>query len=218
VKIYRLPSRISALVFDMDLTLYTHPEYARLQTGLLVESFGRKMGMEPREARREIEAYRQNWAASHGGQQLSLGAVFAARGVSVEENIRWREEGFEPGLYLKADPLLREALSVLAGSFALAVLTNNPVLVARKTLDALGVADLFTVLTGLDTCRVSKPHRAPFLKTAEDLRLAPECCVSVGDRYDIDIAPPLELGMGGILVDGVGDVYKLPEILCPGSR
>jgi phosphoglycolate phosphatase/putative hydrolase of the HAD superfamily len=35
----------------------------------------------------------------------------------------------------------------------------------------------------------------------------------VGDRYDIDIDLPLKLGMGGILVDGVKDVYKLPGIL-----
>jgi phosphoglycolate phosphatase/putative hydrolase of the HAD superfamily len=41
----------------------------------------------------------------------------------------------------------------------------------------------------------------------------PESCLSVGDRYDIDIALPLELGMGGILVDGVEDVYRLPELL-----
>jgi phosphoglycolate phosphatase/putative hydrolase of the HAD superfamily len=34
----------------------------------------------------------------------------------------------------------------------------------------------------------------------------------VGDRYDIDITLPLELGMGGVLVDGVEDVYRLPEI------
>ncbi|MDR2796887.1 MAG: HAD family hydrolase, partial [Treponema sp.] len=32
---------------------------------------------------------------------------------------------------------------------------------------------------------------------------------SVGDRYDMDIALPLSLGMGGILVDGVEDVYHL---------
>jgi phosphoglycolate phosphatase/putative hydrolase of the HAD superfamily len=35
----------------------------------------------------------------------------------------------------------------------------------------------------------------------------------VGDRYDIDIALPLELGMGGILVDGVEDVYRLPALI-----
>jgi phosphoglycolate phosphatase/putative hydrolase of the HAD superfamily len=42
-------------------------------------------------------------------------------------------------------------------------------------------------------------------------------CIAIGDRYDIDIALPLELGMGGILVDGVEEVYKLPEILLTAS-
>jgi ribonucleotide monophosphatase NagD (HAD superfamily) len=37
----------------------------------------------------------------------------------------------------------------------------------------------------------------------------PGACVSVGDRYDMDIAIPLSLGMGGILVAGVADVYQL---------
>ena len=40
-----------------------------------------------------------------------------------------------------------------------------------------------------------------------------EECLSVGDRYDIDLALPLELGMGAILVSGVEEVYTLEEIL-----
>ncbi|MDR3138525.1 MAG: HAD family hydrolase [Treponema sp.] len=213
MQIYRLPPRSAALLFDMDSTLYTHPEYARAQVDPLIKRFGQKLGKDFPGARREIEDYRRNWAASHGGRTLSLGFVFAAYGITMEENIRWREESCEPGLYLKADPVLRDTLAVLASAFALAVVTNNPVSVARKTLDVLGVADLFKVLVGLDTCRVSKPHKAPFLKAAENLGLSPETCISVGDRYDIDLALPLELGMGGILVEGVGDVYKLPEVL-----
>jgi phosphoglycolate phosphatase/putative hydrolase of the HAD superfamily len=35
----------------------------------------------------------------------------------------------------------------------------------------------------------------------------------VGDRYDVDIAPALELGMGGILVEGVEEVYSLKGFL-----
>ena len=48
---------------------------------------------------------------------------------------------------------------------------------------------------------------------AEAAGAEPERCLSVGDRYDIDIALPLELGMGGILVDGVEDVYGIPDLL-----
>ena len=32
-------------------------------------------------------------------------------------------------------------------------------------------------------------------------------CVAVGDRFNIDIELPVKMGMGGILVDGVEDVY-----------
>ncbi|MDR2111049.1 MAG: HAD hydrolase-like protein, partial [Spirochaetaceae bacterium] len=63
------------------------------------------------------------------------------------------------------------------------------------------------------------PHRAPFLRASEMLGFPPPACVSIGDRYEVDIEPPLELGMGGVLVDGVEDVYGLPRFLGPrGNR
>jgi phosphoglycolate phosphatase/putative hydrolase of the HAD superfamily len=88
--------------------------------------------------------------------------------------------------------------------------------VARKTLAVLGVEDYFSALVGLDTCMTAKPGRLPFIKITGLLGCGPEACVSIGDRYDIDLALPMELGMGGILVDGVEDVYRLPEAL--GTR
>jgi phosphoglycolate phosphatase/putative hydrolase of the HAD superfamily len=93
------------------------------------------------------------------------------------------------------------------------VITNNSVSIARKTLAALGVADYFPVIIGLDTCGVSKPHTVPFIKATELLGVPSAACVSIGDRYDIDLLLPLELGMGGILVDGVEDVYELPRLI-----
>ena len=38
-----------------------------------------------------------------------------------------------------------------------------------------------------------------------------EECLAIGDRYDMDVALPLELGMGGILVCGVSEVYQLHQ-------
>lgn len=210
MRIYRIPRQVSALIFDMDATLYTNPAYAQLQIDCLIERLGAVRGKSFEDMREEVESYRSAWAAAHGGQKISLGNTLAAFGISIEEGVRWREELIEPALYLREDPVLQKTLSVLGASFALAVVTNNPVLVARKTLAALGVEDRFTALIGLDTCGVSKPHRAPFLRAAELSGAAPEACVSIGDRYDIDISLPLELGMGGILVDGVEDVYELP--------
>jgi phosphoglycolate phosphatase/putative hydrolase of the HAD superfamily len=220
---------VSALLFDMDNTLYTNEEYALFQLESPIRRLAEIRNTTFDEMRREIAEYRKTWAVEHlgpegraqdgvqgcaqDGVQVSLGNVFLALGISIEETVRWREELYEPALYLKKDPKLRDTLKTLAASFSLAVVTNNPVLVACKTLAVLGVEDLFGILVGLDTCGVSKPHAAPFLKAAELLGVSPEACVSIGDRYDIDIALPLEIGMGGILVDGVEDVYGLGEIL-----
>jgi phosphoglycolate phosphatase/putative hydrolase of the HAD superfamily len=198
----------------MDNTLYTHPEYLQSQIDLPIRRLAEIQHTTFEGMRQEIAAYRKTWAMEHDGAQVSLGNIFRSFGIFIEETILWREELYEPEKYLKSDPRLRETLLSLASSRALAVVTNNPVSVARRTFAALGVADLFDVVVGLDTCLVSKPHEAPFRKAAELLGKPLESCVSIGDRYDIDIALPLELGMGGILVVGVEDVYRLGESLC----
>jgi phosphoglycolate phosphatase/putative hydrolase of the HAD superfamily len=219
LKVYFLPEKISAILFDMDSTLYTHGEYAQSQIDLPVRRLAELRGKSFDEMKNEILRCRETWAAEHGGKKTSLGNIFLAFGVSIAESIRWREELYSPEKYLRKDTRLRSALSALASAGrALAVVTNNPVSVAERTLAVLGVKDLFTALVGLDTCGVSKPHREPFLRAAELSGAAPGACVSVGDRYDVDIALPLELGMGGILVDGVEDVYGIPELFaCPGT-
>jgi phosphoglycolate phosphatase/putative hydrolase of the HAD superfamily len=51
----------------------------------------------------------------------------------------------------------------------------------------------------------------------ELLGVPPESCVSIGDRYDIDIATPLEMGMGGVLVTGVEDVYRFAGLDSPAA-
>ncbi|MDR2793029.1 MAG: HAD hydrolase-like protein [Treponema sp.] len=210
VKCYSLPQKISALIFDMDGTLYTNPYYAQLQIDCAVKKLARVQGKTFGEMQREIAGYRKRWADAHNGRKTSLAHVFLAFGISIEESVKWREELYSPADYLSPNPALRETLKRFKDlDLKLALVTNNPVLVARKTLAALDVEGIFGVCIGLDTCLASKPSEAPFRKAAELLGAEFRECVSVGDRFDVDIAVPLELGMGGILVDGVEDVYRI---------
>ena len=212
MKIYRLPEKCKAIILDMDSTLYTHPEYAQSQIDLPIERLARLRGLSFSKMNEEIARFRKNWAQEHNGQQISLGTVFITFGIDINETIKWREELYQPEQYLAPDHQLRYALEQLESRFILAVVTNNPISIAQRTLKILGVEDLFHVIVGLDTCGVSKPHKEPLMRATTLCSAAPETCVSVGDRYDIDIALPLELGMGGILVDGVNDIYTLPKI------
>ena len=196
----------------MDLTLYSSPEYGQFQVDVLIERLGKLMGLGFDEMKCEVEEKRKNWPLSHGGAKPCLSEIFCDYGIGMEENVVWRNGLFEPEKFLCRDGKLAETLSGLSSFFALGVITNNPVLVARKTLAVLGVEAYFSVLVGLDTCLKSKPSKEPFLKFSQLANLPVETCVSIGDRYDIDIRVPLEMGMGGILVDGVEDVYRLPEL------
>ena len=218
MKIFRIPPQCDAILFDLDSTLYTNEEYARLQIYLPIERLAKLRGVALGAMHEEVNRFREKWAREHGGAQISFGNTLAAFGISIQETIKWREELDEPERYLAPDEQLRRALEKLESRFALAVVTNSPVSIAVRTLTALGVENLFKTgsearIVGLDTCGVSKPHEQPLLRAAMLCGTGPESCVSVGDRYDIDIALPLELGMGGILVDGVKDVYALPEML-----
>ena len=217
MKIYRLPSEIQALAFDMDLTLYTNAEYGQYQIDSLVEKFRKQRGLSVYEMNAEMEEAAETWADFHQGRKPSLSNILSVLGIEMEENIRWREELFAPEDFVKEDKRLKETLLRLSGHFFLGVVTNNPVLVARKTLAALGVLECFPVVVGLDTCMTPKPHELPFRKFSELSCYSPKSCVSIGDRYDIDLDIPLKMGMGAILVDGVEDVYELPGVLGKGN-
>ena len=217
MKVYRLPSPIRALAFDMDLTLYTNAEYGQYQIDILVERLRKQRGLSVDGMGAEMEEARKAWADSHGGTKPSLSNILSVMGIELKENIRWREELFAPEAFVKEDKRLKETLLVLSRHYALGVVTNNPVLVARKTLAALGVLECFPIVVGLDTCMTPKPHELPFQTFSALSRCPPETCISIGDRYDIDLDIPLKLGMGAILVDGVEDVYELPEVLGKGN-
>ncbi|MDR2942240.1 MAG: HAD family hydrolase [Treponema sp.] len=219
MKIYKLPAEYSnpAILFDMDNTLYTHDEYAKTQIDLPVKRLAQLKGKTFEQMNDEVSQYRKKWAEDHGGQTVSLSNALLAFGVSMEENIRWRDELFRPEDYLAPDNQLRCVLKVLESRFCLAVVTNNTVSVAVRTLSVLGVHGLLEKIVGLDTVKLSKPDKIHFLKAAELCGTPVQQCISVGDRYDIDIALPLEMGMGGILVDNVEDVYKLPDLFASGN-
>jgi phosphoglycolate phosphatase/putative hydrolase of the HAD superfamily len=212
MKVVAIGAEPSALIFDLDNTLYTNPAYVASQESALVERLARELGLSPEAAAGRIAELRAERSAAGLGT-TSLGKLFGALGIEVATSVRWREECIEPGKWLRRDARLDRVLGLLAKDYVLALTTNNPRLVGEKSLDALGVRSRFSVLVGLDDTLIGKPAAEPFLEAARRLGLEPARCVSIGDRFDVDLAPAMELGMGAILVTGVEDVYRLPDIL-----
>lgn len=213
MKVYKIPPRVTTLIFDIDSTLYTNSAYAFEQIDCQVRAFAKERGISEDEARKMVNDYRKKYSIEHDGKKISLGNTLLAFGISIEKSVKWRETLMEPSDYLTRDEKLIKKLTELSSKYKMICVTNNPVFTARKTLEAIGISDFFKDIVGLDTCLKSKPAYEPFQTACKLTDSNPLECVAVGDRFDMDLSVPLELGMGGVLVSGVEDVYELNEIL-----
>jgi len=219
MKVYRIPDETKVLIFDIDSTLYTNPEYAKEQIDSQVRHFADIRGISHDEGRKLVRDFRNEWAKTHGGKKISLGNLLTHFGISIEQSIQWRKTLFDPAKYLSRDEKLIQTLDALSKKYYIICVTNNPVEPAMRTLQVIGIQNYIKKVIGLDSTKKSKPAKEIFelaLKTAQNVLDPPvefNSCISIGDRYDIDLALPLELGMGAILVDGVNDVYGLTSLL-----
>ena len=207
-----MPDHVKAFLFDIDGTLYTSDEYVAEQVDVQLRHLARVRGITADEARAMVATYRSKWSAEHGGAKISLGNTLVAFGVSIEESVAWRNELLRPEDYLAPDQKLTSALERLSLSYKLVCVTNNPVKAARRTLRAVGIEGLFCAVVGLDTCFKSKPAKELLTIACQRAGCLPSECVAVGDRYDIDLALPLKMGMGAVLVAGAEDVVALCQM------
>lgn len=224
---FNLPKNPRVLIFDIDSTLYTCPEYAHEQIDSQIRHWAALKGYSVEGARNMITDFRRKWAADHNGQKISLGNLFTSFGISIETSIEWRKTLFDPADYLHRDENLISVLKELSKKFYMICVTNNPVEPARKTLEVIGISEFFPEIVGLDTCMASKPSKKILDRAVEIAngyseksgslanggKITYSDCISIGDRYDIDLSLPISLGMGGILVSGAEDVCNLCDIL-----
>ncbi len=214
MEIYKIPQNTKAIIFDIDGTLYNSDEYVAEQVDVQIRYWSKLKGISADQGRKLMEDFRREWSENHQGKKISLGNAFTHFGIDIDTSIRWRNQLMRPEDYLSTDTKLIQALEELkAEDIKMIAVTNNPVEAARKTLKAVGIDSLIPHIVGLDTCHLSKPARPMLDKALEILSCKAEDVISIGDRYDIDLALPLEMGMGGIVVAGAFELYDLPALL-----
>jgi FMN phosphatase YigB (HAD superfamily) len=213
MKIYYIPEKLKGLIFDIDLTLYNNTDYYNYQTEVLIKKLASEKRRTFKDIKHEVELYKKEYSKKFNGRKPSLGNTFLSLGIPIKKSVKWREELHRPENFLKKDRILKRTLSILKEHFKLIAVTNNPSSVGIRTLKVLGIKELFIKVIGLDNSMVSKPHKIPFKLAQNEMNLKYTELVSIGDRYEIDIEIPLKLGMGGILVENMEDIYKLPDIL-----
>ncbi|MCI5523632.1 MAG: HAD family hydrolase [Treponema sp.] len=215
--VYKIPEDLKTIIFDIDGTLYTSKEYVFEQVDVQIRYWAKLNGMSEDEARKKINDFRKKWSAEHNGMEISLGNTFPHFGVDIETSIKWRNLLMEPAKFLSRNENLIKVLTELKEKYSLIAVTNNPVDAARRTLKAIGIDSIITDIIGLDTFKKSKPAIEVLEEAVRRTKSSYSQCLSVGDRYDIDLSLPLKLGMGAVLVSGVKEVENLPYVLKAGQ-
>lgn len=146
MKFYKIPQNLKALIFDIDSTLYTNQAYAFEQVDCQVRQFAKERKISDDDARKMVADYRKKFAQEHDGSKVSLGNTLLSFGVPIEQSVQWRKDLLEPSDFLSFDQKLFDALQKLEKRFKLICVTNNPVLPARKTLEAIGVSSFLRIL------------------------------------------------------------------------
>jgi len=138
------------------------------------------------------------------GLGRSLPAGELARVVAAHERM-------EVEIYPDLLPGCRRALAQLSARYKLAVVSDaivSPGTCLRELLDLHGIKRYFSGFSFSDEVGRSKPHRAMFASAAEQLGVAIERMVHVGDRDHNDIQGPHAIGMKGVLLTASRDVDR----------
>jgi tRNA threonylcarbamoyl adenosine modification protein (Sua5/YciO/YrdC/YwlC family) len=205
--------RVRALIFDLDGTLYRNPRLDRLYEESAFTLLAERRRI-PLAAARRLFAERYRALALELGRQPSKLYTLSLLGIS--DKVWAASHGRLPvEKILRPDRRLRAVLAKLARTFRLGIVTNNHRANTLATLRVLGIQDLFDEILTLSESRRFKPAPELYTQMAARLGVTPADCLSLGDRYDLDLAPAASVGMPTLLVRRMADVYALPEVLAP---
>ena len=185
-------SSIRALIFDLDGTLIDSQRDLIHSVNAMLLEMGREQLHED-----TISGY-----IGHGAPQLVGRAL--GEGSSTEE--REHALKFFLGYYEDhkmdttcAYPGVPEALEQLA-VFPMAVLTNKPVRVSRRILDALGLAKYFRAVYGGNSFETKKPDPLGAQTILRELGAAPRQAVLIGDS-EVDVQTARNAGTLAVAVN-----------------
>ncbi|WP_027344349.1 HAD family hydrolase [Hamadaea tsunoensis] len=202
-----------AVVFDLDGTLYPRERYVDPTLDVIARGLVELHGLTPAAARDRVAELRRrmagNWDAT------STTGFMIAEGVDPARWSAYRSRHLDIAAGLSRDEELVAAVRRLSGHLPVALLTNNTRTLAGRILAKIGFPDgVFTAVVGAeDTGAQPKPSPAAFGIVLDRLGVGAPGTWSVGDRYDIDVAPLERLGGAGVTVEGPGEIGEAVGLL-----
>lgn len=201
---------IQAIVFDLDGTLYVNEGLAEDIYRTACEYMAGLQGISPEDADILIRDTRKRLSAT-GIIGASLTTACIELGGDIAGFHRAATISIQPENRLARDEQLADLLGHLAERRALYIYTNNNRTLTGRILDTLGIPDVFRKIFTIEDFWRPKPDRSVLDRILNIISMNPDKCLFIGDRYDIDLRIPAEMGCQVYLVSAVQDLMALKQ-------
>jgi putative hydrolase of the HAD superfamily len=212
VKPVLLSDEIRGIVFDLDGTLYVSDQFAAEIQGVAAMYLAGLMQISKVEAESLMVATRLKLSEESGMTQ-TLSAVCIELGGSVREMHRFFENNLRPEAYLVRDERVVQLLKRLAARYSLYIYTNNNRVLTARIVSYLGFDSVVRGVFAIDDFWQNKPHEGMVNRVLEEIGLSPNEALFVGDRYDVDLRVPEQLGCPVYLSHNLEQLLRLEELL-----
>lgn len=205
-------SHIKALVFDLDGTLYVSGELGMEISRTACSYISEIKGIDAAGADLLIRDARER-LAGQSALEPTLSSACIELGGDIRELHRRFAAEIEPQRFLTRDERVIELLRLLAGGFELHLYTNNNRSLSGRIMELLGITGLFHRIFTIEESWAPKPDRQTLELILREIGKKPEECLFVGDRYDVDLRLPAEIGCAVCLVKSVEELFPLCKLL-----
>jgi putative hydrolase of the HAD superfamily len=207
-----LLTEIKTLVFDLDGTLYVCDDLAR-EIKICASNFIASLkGLETDDAWLLIENTKKRLSAL-SGLEATLSEACLELGGDLKNLHHLFAEQINPEIFLKKDAGLVNLLQKLEDHFELYIYTNNNRILTDKILNSLGVSALFQKVFTIESFWTPKPDASALENIFTLIDRMPAECLFVGDRYDVDLRMPANMGSAVFLSKNVQELMLLLKIL-----
>jgi len=179
-------TRIKGLLFDVDGTLSdTDDHMVELISHFLSPAAWLFRNKDPRRFARRIVMTSETPANLLYGLADSLGIDAPIAKVYNRVSQRRKKQNRKQADF-RIIVGVKEMLAQFKGRFPMAVVSARDALTTRRFLERFDLLSYFDVVVTSQTCNHTKPYPDPVIFAAEELGLAPENCVMIGDTI-VDI-------------------------------
>ena len=205
------PSSVRAIVFDLDGTLYVCDEFAaaiKYQAAVYMSDL---LSVSTKEASIRMNKVRSR-LTEQDDTEPTLSNVCCALGGNVPDMHAHFERQLNPESYLLRDNRVIELLKSLQKHFDLYIYTNNNRVLSTRIIDYLGLSGLFRHIFTIEDNWRPKPDVERLGQIISFSGFQPSEILFVGDRCDVDLRLPEQLGCPVFLSQSIEQLLRLSKL------